>query len=295
MILCFGTVCLDRLRRIAALPQSGGYAEIQSDFALLGGEASNTACTLSRWGREVHLYGNPVGDDVDGRLIRARLAEAGVPFHCAPAPEGLVTPICEVFVADNGDRTMFGRGFSTIGDAVAPEAAPYRAREWFTADPNFGVPARTAARLAAEAGMKLYLMDFNREDDPIPVGSYWQSSTDWAGVRGDSAANRAWVSRWVDRHGCRAVLTDGANGYVYASPEVSAQHYRSPAPPVVVDSTGAGDGFRAGMLYGLTAGWSIDRCLRFAAAAGALFCTTLGATGRIPDVVEVEALAASAP
>jgi ribokinase/sulfofructose kinase len=55
----------------------------------------------------------------------------------------------------------------------------------------------------------------------------------------------------------------------------------------VVDTTGAGDMFRAGMLLGLDQGWPTSKCLQFASAAGCLKCRALGATTEVPSVQEV--------
>jgi len=64
-----------------------------------------------------------------------------------------------------------------------------------------------------------------------------------------------------------------------------------PAYPVKVeDSTGAGDVFRAGFIYGLLAGWEVERVLRFANAAAAVSCTRLGALASVPSLEEVQRL-----
>ena len=60
-----------------------------------------------------------------------------------------------------------------------------------------------------------------------------------------------------------------------------------------VDTTGAGDVFRAGFIYALLRGWPTETSLRFANAAAAVSCTRLGALGGIPSLDEVEALVAS--
>jgi sugar/nucleoside kinase (ribokinase family) len=60
-----------------------------------------------------------------------------------------------------------------------------------------------------------------------------------------------------------------------------------------VDTTGAGDVFRAGFLFALLRGWSTEDTLRFANAAAAVSCTRLGALGGIPSLHEVEELVAS--
>jgi hypothetical protein len=64
-----------------------------------------------------------------------------------------------------------------------------------------------------------------------------------------------------------------------------------PAFPVhAVDTTGAGDVFRAGFVYGALSGWPTADILRFANAAAAVSCTRLGAISAIPTLAEVEEL-----
>jgi sugar/nucleoside kinase (ribokinase family) len=67
--------------------------------------------------------------------------------------------------------------------------------------------------------------------------------------------------------------------------------YRSAAYKVpVVDTTGAGDIFRAGFIYGLLQEWPLDRLLDFSCAAAAMNCMAAGARGGIKTVEAVENL-----
>ncbi|HWA82203.1 MAG TPA: carbohydrate kinase family protein, partial [Fimbriimonadaceae bacterium] len=77
---------------------------------------------------------------------------------------------------------------------------------------------------------------------------------------------------------------------VFGSPEIAPTHIPAYSNDRVVDPTGSGDIFRAAMLYGLDSGWEIERCLRFASAAGSLACNYLGATAKVPTREEIEAL-----
>ncbi len=67
--------------------------------------------------------------------------------------------------------------------------------------------------------------------------------------------------------------------------------YRSAAYRVpVVDTTGAGDIFRAGFIYGLLQEWPLERVLDFSCAAAAMNCMAAGARGGIRTVDAVEKL-----
>jgi len=61
-----------------------------------------------------------------------------------------------------------------------------------------------------------------------------------------------------------------------------------------VDTTGAGDVFRAGFVYGFLAGWPTLDILKFANAAAAVSCTRLGAMSSAPALSEVEQMLAGA-
>jgi sugar/nucleoside kinase (ribokinase family) len=290
VILVFGTICVDRVRKLPRMPDIGGYVEVESEDLLLGGEAANTANALRLWGAEVVLAGNGLGAGGDGDFLRGAITAQDLPLVTSHIIAEGITPVCDVFVTRDGERTMIGSGFSAMEATVDPSKLPFEAGQWFTAEPNMRNAAREAVRLAHSAGMKTYTMDFVEEDDPIYPGAYWQCSTDWAGVRGNIAENLAWVRRWVERFGCFTILTDGARGFIAGSPDLAVRHY--PGFPVekVVDATGAGDLFRAGMLFGLDRSWPVERCLRFASVAGALACGSFGATVDVPSLAEIEAL-----
>jgi len=298
LIFVFGTICLDRLRRVPRLPSLGGYTEVEDEALMLGGEAANTANALVKWGRGVVLAGNGLGFGPDADLLMELIEDKGLrssllaieqhQFEDAAEP----TPVCDIYVTPDGERTMFGRGFAGMRPLTDLSELPYRSGELFTAEPNMAEASRLAAKAARDAGMRCYLMDFIREDEPIGEGSFWQSSTDWAGFRNNTQKNVQWVKSWIAKYGCFTILSDGPNGFVAGSLDMPARAYPPYPTPVVVDTTGAGDMFRAGMLFGLDQGWPATKCLQFASAAGCLKCRALGATTDVPSVEEVLAYVA---
>jgi sulfofructose kinase len=92
------------------------------------------------------------------------------------------------------------------------------------------------------------------------------------------------------RHAGMLVVTLGARGALMLAGD---RFIRQPAFPVdVIDTTGAGDVFRAGFIYALLRGDSPEGILRFACAAAAVSCTRRGAIAAVPDLDAVNALLA---
>lgn len=287
MIVVYGTVCLDLLHRLPQLPQTGSYLEIEEDSVALGGEACNTAASLRHWGAQVRLVGNPVGTGHEADLLSLLLDQNGLADAILPTGDH-PAPVCHILVTPNGDRSMFGRGFAEMEQRGDPSLVPYQAGAWFTTDPNHGSQARVAARNAVDAGMKVYLLDFVQEEEFVPSGCFWQSSTVWAGERGNLDANSLWLSKWLDKYDCTAILTDGDNGFLLGTREGGVRHFPAMIVSNPVDSTGAGDMFRAGMLFGLSQGWPLAGCLKFAASAAALNCRKLGAIAGLAGVEDIQ-------
>ena len=292
MILVFGTVCLDRIRRVADLPSIGGYTEVLEEQESLGGEAANTASALVLWRVEVCLVGNALGLGHDGDRLRMHVLEKGLPddlLHAIAIDGGIDTPVCDVYVTGDGERTMFGRGFATMCPSMNLAVLPYQTGAWFTAESNMRGPSEEATRRAHEAGMRVYTMDFHHHQGQSPPGSIAQFSTDWVGARDNPLRNLAWVEAWSANNRSVAILTDGANGLFLGLPGESARYYPPFPAPEIVDSTGAGDVFRAGVLFGLDRGDPFPRALMFGAAAASLKVATLGANEGVPSRQEVDA------
>lgn len=297
MIVVFGTVCIDRLRGVPELPAPGGYVEAQWEEVLLGGEAANTANALRAWGDSPTLVTHPLGDDLDGEILRSLVRargldpielrrETAVSMIAEPGAGGAVTPVCDVYITPDGERTMFGKGFTESEKGLSLDRLPLSAGDWFTVEPNMPVLAREAARRAGAAGMRVWAMDFVRPDEELPPGSVWQASVDSLGVSADRDVLLALAESRAMAHEGVAIITAGGDGLAVASPEGVRWLPAFPAPSVV-DTTGAGDAFRAGCLHVLDRGGSWDEALAFGRAAGALACATVGATSRVPTLGEI--------
>lgn len=289
MVVCFGTLCLDRVHRVPQLPRAGGYVEAIESQCFLGGEAANTTVALRALDVQARLHSNPIGDDENGHLLDSLMKKHGL--NEPMVVPGYQTPVTEIYVTPDGERTMFGAGFSTM-DSEEISLPDLDGATWLTSDPNMPKASRKVVEHAQRSNAKTYLMDFFKlEQDSLTANcQVWQSSTDWVGERGDTEENLRWVEDHSRRFGCATILTDGPRGLFAASPEFGARSF--PAFPCrdIADTTGAGDIFRAGVIAGLTRNLPLQTCLLYGAAAACLSIQSLGATSNLPTIQEIELL-----
>lgn len=289
-VIVYGTVCLDAIWRVEALATPGGWMPIDEERKMIGGEAANTAMALLRWGVRVALVGCAIGDDEYGRLLRALFARDAPELDLRfveTRPEAH-TPYCVCIATPDGRRTMYGTGFSEM-QSPALDPALARAVPLFTMDPNAWNPGLRAALVAAEAGAAVTAMDYTRDDRVSRAAQINLTSQAHLGLDLPltELATRATALR--DAYDGTAVVTCGEQGCFAAEAGrtgEAAVHIPAFAAPAVVDTTGAGDVFRAGLLYGQVQGWGLLETLRFAAAAAALNCGEMGGWGGVRSVAE---------
>lgn len=287
------------VRPVEAIPL-GRLAYTEATTLSPGGCALNTALVLQRLGLQCGLAGR-VGDDHLGRFLLDACDLARVNRQGVIADPTAPTAATVVLVAPSGERTfLHTRGANAeFRLADVPRYAP----RWFHYGgallmPRFdGTSAAQALKAARDAGARTSVVpvwdpDGNWEARLEPLWRYTDllvaSATEAERLTGEPdppLAAQALVAKGV---GCVAV-TSGARGALVGTRD---QSLVVPAIPVsVVDETGAGDCFAAGLIAGLLWGYPLERAARVAAACGALAVTALGATTGIASRRQVEALA----
>jgi len=259
------------------MPEVGGYAEYHRETLMLGGEAANTAVALRRLGQLVEVRSNFIGNakQIHTWLIENGIETAGCPVNDGPEPS------CDIYLTPDGERTMFGR------QLLAPDPVPWSENiEWISIDPNLGETSRSALMQAHRQGKRTYAMDFFQPGDPYASISIWQSSTDWWGTKGDLHQNHDAFAEFTAKYGFLGILTAGSEGCLAGTGD-SLRHFPAFKIPEVVDATGCGDCFRAGVLAGLNSGQEFEAALMLGAAVGALNATKEGANAGAPSLNEV--------
>lgn len=313
--LCIGEMLIDLVPTVTG----HGLAEATAFAKAPGGAPANVAVGLARLGRRSGFCGM-LGDDAFGRfcrgvLVREDVDTAGLRFTAAAR-----TPVAFVSLGAEGERefVIYHPGADQLFDVGDLDFGAVRSARIV----HFGSiglicePSRTAtleavrqarsagARIACDPNLRLALWPdaaAARAGLRLAIGSadiVKLSEDETAFLSGCEDPERGARVLWHDRLALMAV-TLGPAGCLALTPDLAL---RVPGFAVeAVDTTGAGDGFMAGLLAAvledpaaLAEPEALRRTCRFANAAGALATTGYGAIPALPSRAAVEALMAAA-
>lgn len=281
----------DTLVHVPRYPDRGSKTEYEVELLQPGGQVASAAVACQTWGLSARYVGK-LGDDEAGALHEREFARAGVEFHTVKVP-GAASAKSLILVDAEGERTVLCRRDDRL--CLQPQEI---VREWvieahaLLVDGHDTAAAITAAIWAREAQVAV-VADL---DETYPGVEALVANVDYLIVSRDFPSRftrerdlRMALQTIAGEYGCKlAAATLGTEGVLAWDGERfhHAAAYRVP----VVDTTGAGDIFHAGFLYGLRQGWELDRQLDFACAAAAMNCMAQGARGGIRPVPAIEEL-----
>jgi sugar/nucleoside kinase (ribokinase family) len=266
------------------------YARMGPGIESSGGSAGNTMAGIASLGGSGAYIGK-VRDDLLGRVFRHDITAIGVGFATPPASEGPGTARCLILVTPDGQRTMntylgacVDLGPEDIDPAVIG-AAQITYLEGYLFDPPRAKAAfRKAAALAHQAGRRVALS----LSDPFCVERHRDEFLELIGEIDILFANEAEIGALYRTDDFREAATQAAGAVAIAALTRSAagsvilaggeEHVIRAAPVTrVVDTTGAGDLYAAGVLFGLTRGLPLPICGAIGSLCAAEIISHVGA------------------
>lgn len=290
-----GLNATDTLIPLADYPARGSKVEFRGATVMPGGQTATTVVACQSWGMSARYVGK-LGDDDAARLHREAFARVGVDARLIEVSQA-ASPQSIIIVDSGGERTVLCRKDERLVLQPADlELAWIENARALHVDGYDTAAATLAASWAHAAGIPV-IADL---DELYPGVERLIENVDYLIVSRDFPS-RLMKEKDLEkalcgmqlRYGCALTAATLGEDGVLAWDGTRLLHrsaYRVP----VVDTTGAGDLFHAGFIYGLLQGWPLGRQLDFACAAAALNCTASGARGGIHSVSAIEELMATA-
>lgn len=295
-VVGLGLNATDNVLIVRDFPPLGGKERVASMTRQAGGQVATALVTCHRLGLRTRYIGK-VGDDDPGRFQLASLRREGMDLRSVRVVRGATTQYGYIIVDQaTGERTVFWDRDARL--TVHPsEISPrdFRGTKVLHLDGCDVEAALLAARWAREAGATVVAdLDtvYKNVEKLFPYIDYLIASANFLPAvtgRDDPFKVLEFMAReyGVSNPG----MTLGREGaLVYSQGRF---HYSPGFVVETLDTTGAGDVFHGAFIYGLVAGWAIDRILDFSNAMAGLNCTRLGARGGIATIPEAENLMAT--
>ncbi len=300
-IVVSGLATIDILTYPAPLTEpigAGVLRTVERIDVATGGCVSNVASALARLGMPVAAL-TTIGDDIWGELWQQRLESAGVDCGSVLRQPGGTTSVSNVLVDRDSARSfLFAPGASTDFDLphYVKSLRNYKQARWllfgyFSLFPNCDRKLPEWFEGAKKAGLKTALDTAGHGGDMEPLIPIlpWLDLYLPSYSEAKQQTGLLEPSGMLDRfreNGARGILGIklGERGALLSDADGKTIHVRALRPPTaIIDTTGAGDAFFAGLLAGLTRGMPLAEAGQFAAAAAAWSLTALGATAGLQD------------
>jgi sugar/nucleoside kinase (ribokinase family) len=264
-------------------PRPNEYAEIGKSVSSIGGEAANSAIMLSKLGIKTKLDGNWLSEK-NADKIRNILKPFNIDITRLKTRQNYGTE--EIVITDKNSRTVFGNYASFHrGEKQwnTPQETDIQNAAFVSLDPYFKNESLLAAELCVE-NQKPYVTLDCKYDDFLARNAEAVIISHELRDQAYKDKNMRDIFKNYQTY-CRGlvIFTFGSDELWYGRKEENINSFK---PYIIkpVDTTGAGDSFRAGVIYGLMKSWDDRSIVEFASAVSACVCLTSPHTLNAPGL-----------
>ncbi|MBI3653329.1 MAG: ribokinase [Acidobacteria bacterium] len=294
--VALGLNAVDHVIVVPHFPEFNSKIKFNSHHLAAGGQCATAMVALARLGLRTRYIGK-IGDDETGRFQTHSLVSEGVETSGLMIEKGAESQIAFILVdARNGERTVIWNRDDKLllGEEEVDREAVTAGRALLLDGHNVAASIQ-AATYARQAGVPTVLdIDniYEGAERLLPLIDFLISSATFPErLTGEKDLRLALKKLQAMTGAYFVAATQGVDGVLAYFQD---EYIHSPAFAVqAVDTTGAGDAFHAGFIYGLLQGLSVEETLRVANAVAALKCLAVGARTALPTLAQLHDLLAS--
>ena len=288
----FGLNAVDHLVVVPAYPEFDTKTRLVEHLQSAGGQTASAMVALRRLGLRT-AYAGRFGSDAEGSFGRATLRDEGVDLSYTEVIEGARTQVAFIIIdARTGERTIMWDRDERL--AYSAEEAPTefgtrgRVLHLDAHDPPACIRIARRARAAGTIVSADIDNLYEGCTELLPLIDILISSKEFPHRLTGIADERASLVETKARYGCALTgMTLGERGVIVYHEGVFIEAAAYAVPGGCRDTTGAGDAFHAGFLYGMLQGEDVEACLALGCATAALKCRSLGARTSLPTAPEL--------
>lgn len=296
----FGLNAVDHLIVVPEYPAFDTKLRLVDHQQAAGGQTATAMVALQRLGFKT-AYAGRFGSDAEGQFGFAELKVENVNVEFAEVIEGARNQIAFIIIDEpSGERTIIWdrdeRVSYTADEAPVALASRGRVLHLDAHDPPACVRMAQVARAAGTIVSADIDNIYDGLPELLPLVDVLITSKEFPHRLTGIADERASLVELKARYGCAIVgLTKGALGALIYCEGQFIESAAFEVPGSCRDTTGSGDAFHAGFLYGLLQDRDIETSLSMANAVAALKCRSLGARGALPSSSELNEFLKSEP
>jgi len=294
MITVFGSINVDMVMQVDALPAPGETVLCPEYLIVPGGKGANQAVAAARAGAPVQMIGT-VGTDTFAETALGSLRDSGVDVSAVASTD---RPTCcaTVWVDNRGENSIVVASGANL-DTTARQLSTieFGAQDWLVLQMEIPLAENWAAvREAKTQGARVILS----VAPAAPVPEEVLANVDVLlvnEIEGQAVATaiglppsdpKRLLADLSQRFSLTAIMTLGKQGAIMIGP---ADGFEAPALPITTtDTTGAGDAFAGILAAALDADASLENAVRRASVGAALACKTMGAQTSLPYRADID-------
>ncbi len=293
-VVVLGAAALDLVARVERLPGNDEIVFAKEYARYAGGSGANIAAGLSKLGRKVAFLGK-TGDDEAGRWLLKNMNDSGIDTQAMEIVTGGKSASCFIALDEQGNRAIYALGGSALLENVDELDLPRVTKSRVICIGDAYIPVAIAAAEAARSqAITVFFIPGGlmvtyglKELRPILQNTsvLVVSRNEANRLIGDCSPSEAGFA--LREAGPEVVVvTLGADGAILVSENgiemVPAQD------TTVIDTTGAGDAFAAGLIHAYLDDRAWSDALEMGCAMAAIKISHLGAIGGLPNKMELE-------